>query len=240
MRKTLALLFALSFTVAAPAFARGIFTTGQDGYDVGFNTTTLPSAPIAFGIVGTDNGRAYGHNPNLATQFAWAKLGTDAPSLYINLNTDVGSTAHGNTATPKKCSGGDGACKAYNYGYNAAASSFAYATQQGATSNLWWLDIETANSWSSKTAVNDATVQGAIDYLNTKGITVGVYAIPSQWDQLMGATFVPVQAQTPNWYAAGYSSTYQNACTQPFIPGQSVWIVQHLNSSDNQDHDYAC
>lgn len=234
----IALAIALSLPIAA--FAAGPYTTSQQGYDVGFNTTLLPAAPFGFGVVGTDDGRAYTHNPNLAAQFTWAKQGTDAPALYMNLNTDVGSYVHGNVSSPKNCKGGDSLCKAYNYGYNAAVTSFAYAASQNANSNLWWLDVETANSWSSKAAVNDATVQGAIDYLNTQGIIVGVYAIPSQWQQLMGTTFVPVQvAGTPNWYASGYEATPQNYCSSPFIPRQSVWLVQYLLNSTT-DNDYGC
>ncbi|MBU6214757.1 hypothetical protein KGM48_02855 [Patescibacteria group bacterium] len=239
MKKVL-LVSVLSLAIATPAFAAGPYTTGQQGYDVGFNTSSLPVAPFGFGVVGTDGGRAYTHNPNFAIQFAWAKQGTDASAVYMNLNTDVGSYVHGNVSSPKICKGGDSLCKAYNYGYNAAASSFAYATQQGAASTLWWLDIETANSWSSKTTVNDATVQGAIDYLNTQGITVGVYAIPSQWQQLMGSSFVPVQTGgTPNWYADGYNSNYASECNAPFIPGSSVWLVQYLQNSTT-DNDYGC
>lgn len=53
---------------------------------------------------------------------------------------------------------------AHNYGWFAAKSAFEYAASQSslaaATSADWWLDVETANSWSTDTAMNVVDIQG--------------------------------------------------------------------------------
>ena len=83
------------------------------------------------------------------------------------------SSHWGNPATPRTdCNplmSEDLSC-AYDYGWNAAAEAMAWASSQtGTSAGAWWLDVETANSWSANTAVNDADLQGSVDYLSQHG-----------------------------------------------------------------------
>lgn len=229
----LVLLSGLVFT----AFAQGIYTGGTTGYDISYpqGNGPYPAAPFAFGVVGVISGRAYNDNSYLTSQFTWATQGTTTPSLYMNLNAPVGSTVKGNTTTPRACSKGDKVCQAYNYGYNAASHSYAYALSKGASSSMWWLDIETGNSWSSTKSVNAATIQGAIDYLAAQGATTGIYSTASMWNTIAGSAFT---TPVPNWVAGGTTTNYSSLCSQPFTQGGTVYLVQYpLNGFDG---DYAC
>lgn len=232
-------LFVISGLLTSQALATGFYTAGTNGYDIsypqGSNSASYPATPFNFGVVGVTSGRAFNDNPYLAQQFVWAQQGNaTAPSLYMNLNAPVGSTVKGNTSTPQNCKKGDKVCQAYNYGYNAAAHSYSYTTSQHASSTMWWLDIETGNSWSSTQAINTATINGAIAYLSGQGITVGVYSNASMWNTIVGTTFTQA---VPNWLA-GNNSIPSNLCNNPFSTNGTVYLVQY--SSGSFDGDYAC
>jgi hypothetical protein len=232
---------------AQNALAYGMFTAGQTGYDISFpqgNISSLPST-YDFLVIGVTDGRAYTDNPYLASQKSLAYAYGKPLSLYMNLNAPIGSTVNGNTSTPKACAKNDKVCQAYNYGYNAAAHSYSYALGNGATSSMWWLDIEKGNSWSATKAINDATIQGATDSLNATGAIVGIYSTQSMWNTIAGSSFVLAQTTTdvtPNWIAATASLTdAQNACSQTSriitAKGQA-WLTQYVIGG--LDHDYAC
>jgi len=55
---------------------------------------------------------------------------------------------------------------------------------------MWWLDIETQSHWSKDKLLNAGVVQGAIDYLNQKGVPLGIYSTKRQWFEIVG-TFSP-------------------------------------------------
>jgi hypothetical protein len=159
----------------------------------------------------------------------------------MNLNAPIGSSVKGNTSTPKSCAKKDKACQAYNYGFNAAAHSYAYAGSNGATSTIWWLDIETANSWSPTKAINDATIQGAVDYLNSFGVIVGIYSTQYMWNTIAGSGFDPGQTTTtvtPNWIAGASEANPQLLCSQKITANGETWLTQYV--SGGYDHDYAC
>ena len=191
MKKTFiaSLVFAIALLLNSQnAFAYGIFSGGQTGYDISFpqgSISTLPSL-YDFLVIGVTDGRAYTDNPYLSSQVSLAQ--GKLLSLYVNLNAPVGSTVRGNTSSPKSCAKSDKVCQAYNYGYNAASHSYSYAQSQSATSAMWWLDIETGNSWSATKAINDATIQGAVDFLNTTGAIVGIYSTQSMWNTVAGSS----------------------------------------------------
>lgn len=226
--------------------ATPFYTAGTTGYDISYpqGTGPYPQQPYAFGIVGVTSGRAYNNNPYLTQEYAWAENATangtvnaTPPSLYMNLNAPVGSTTKGNTSTPIKCNKGDKICEAHNYGWNAAAESYLYAQNEtpSVTSPMWWLDIETGNSWSSSKDINAATIQGAIAYLATQGVTTGIYSNASMWNSIIGnaATFA-----VPNWIG-GNNSNFTTFCNSSFTgTGSAVYLVQY--SLNGFDGDYAC
>jgi hypothetical protein len=238
----LVLLISLMVT-SQNALAFGIFTGGQTGYDISYPQGSISSLPPSYDflIIGVTDGRAYTDNPYLSSQVVLAQ--GKLLSLYINLNAPVGSTVKGNTSSPKTCLKTDKVCQAYNYGYNAASHSYSYSKINGAASPVWWLDIETSNSWSSNKAINDATIQGAVDYLNktASGATVGIYSTQSMWYTIAGSSFVPTQTTTfvtPNWIPGASSTSPQLACSQTITTNGQAWLTQYVSAG--LDHDYAC
>jgi hypothetical protein len=165
-------------------------------------------------------------------------------SLYMNLNAAVGSTASNGLTGPYTTSGvcahGDKTCQAYNYGWK--AGQYAYGLAGSHSASTWWLDIETANSWQAQVALNQATIQGAIDFLLNKaspagvsnpqptvGISnVGIYSTPSMWQKITGGW----KTGSPVWYA-GTSAT--SCATASAFTGGSLWLVQQASGVSGRD-----
>ncbi len=241
-----------------------LYMTGDIGYDISFNTKAYPPIPFGFAVVGVSGGKAFTDNPRLPTEISWAHFASNIrPTLYMNINAPYGSTVAGHIGDPRTCTGitrsskgaaaknGEPtACEGYNYGYNAAKHAYTYAQENGVSSPFWWLDVEEANSWSATTTVNDATIQGAIDYLNTQGIRVEIYSVPYMWHTIAGADFVPTQKinghtiSIPTWFPIGIARevTALNACltANSFIADSPVWIIQYETSPTAVDQNISC
>ena len=246
------------------------YTSSGIGYDISFNTHYYPATAFGFAVIGATAGKAYTHNARLATEFSWARLSsTNLPTMYLNLNAPYGSSATtARLSAPRACNGKlfgatttsssaggtfpePTACAAYNYGYNAAKDAYAYASSQPyVAASLWWLDIEDANSWSENTAINDQVIQGAIDYLNSVNIQVGLYSMPYMWRNIAGDGFTPTESlgnrtqPVPTWFPIGIDTQVGaiNACrTRPsFIAGSPVWLIQYELDSTAVDQNIAC
>lgn len=224
---TLALVVSVAATQSA--WAAGMYPSGATGYDISWPQCggAYPATPFGFGIVGVADGRAYTQNLCLASEYAWAKNGTSAaPSVYMNLNYGL---------TRGTCAKKDKACQAYNYGYGAAQSATSYASAQGASATVWWLDIETGNTWSSTTSLNAQVIKGALAYLAAQGLTAGVYSTPYQWGVIAG-NYSP---GVPNWSAGAPTSNPASYCTTAHaFGGGTVWLTQYTNGT--YDGDYVC
>lgn len=257
----LVLLSFFSAPFAAEAAIGSPYLPSNLGYDLSFNSLQYPTS-FNFGIIGVTRGKAFVHNNKLLPLYFWAKFGSaTAPTFYMNLNAPYGSTVAGHIDTPKTCPPAGAAtttkagaeptaCQGYNYGYNAAKDAYTHTKNNGVSSALWWLDIEEANSWSKNVAVNDATIQGAIDYLNAQGIRVGIYSMPFMWKNIAGAGFTPTQTiqgkavPIPTWFPVGIKTLVGaiNACvtSTSFIPGSPIWLVQYVANSTAIDQNVAC
>jgi hypothetical protein len=222
---------------AARAF--GIYPPGSTGIDISWPQCEkgMPSSPQSFGIIGVTGGRAFYQNPCLVSEYSWSLLGSAPPSFFINLNSPMGSAAFKADTGPRGfCRPDDAICRSYNFGFNAARLAYADAQSQETTSSMWWLDVETENSWSDNTAANGQVVQGAIDYIRTQGRSVGLYSTGMQWAQIAGS-FNP---GLPNWVAgAPDAATAQSYCASSYaFGGGTVWLVQYV--SGDFDTNYAC
>jgi hypothetical protein len=218
--------------------AHGIYTGGTKGNDISWPQCGTSSFPQnSFGIVGVTGGRAFTENPCLSQEFVWAHALSTPASLYMNLNSPIGSTASkGMTGPYGNCKKNDKLCQAENYGYNAAQYAYTYAQQQGASSSQWWLDIEIANSWSSSATLNQGTINGAAKFFSDKSIKLGVYSSQRMWNSITGG----YQNGLPAWLAttATTPATYCSS-TYSFTGGQ-MYLVQYSNSATSIDSDYAC
>jgi hypothetical protein len=209
------------------------FPSGSTGYDIswpqcGPPVSLPPPAPVA--IVGADGGSAFQHNRCLAAEWPWAGPGGN---LYMNINWDGVSGSPG---------------PAYNYGF-AAQDAVGYAASQGASAKVWWIDVETANTWSANQSVNAATIQGAINGLRASGVTPGVYGTYYQWNLITGG----YQAGVPQWVAGAGSLPETVPWCVPgahtgngdpvSFDGGPVWLIQYgyFNVPPHPfDEDYAC
>jgi hypothetical protein len=71
----------------------------------------------------------------------------------------------------------------------------------------WWLDVEGAqcNDWDpSKPAINLGVIQGAVDYLHSQGVTVGIYSDSYDWNRITASNTTQF-AGIPAWNADPYN-----------------------------------
>jgi len=219
--------------------AFGPYPAGSTGTSLSFPQCggSFPGTPGAFALIGVTGGRAFYQNPCLVSEYAWAQQAAAPPSLVLNLNSPVGTTAFKAQTGPRgSCAASDSSCLAFNYGFNAAQAAVADAVSQETTATVWWLDIETENSWATDPGQNVAVIQGAIAALSGHGFLVGLYSTPAQWQQLTG-DFRP---GLPVWLAGApdAASAAGSCLRERGFGGGSVWLVQYATAA--VDAVYAC
>jgi hypothetical protein len=243
----LTLLTLLAFAGTGPTQAA---SGTSRGYDISWPQCggSYPSSP-AFGIVGVNKGIVFSANPCLTSEITWA--GGARTQLYANTaNPGPALSTHwpNDQQSPRVCdaTNPDTADCAYDYGWNAAADSYADAATAWATLGLagspaasaWWLDVETSNSWRSDTALNVAELQGEVASLQARGVTsLGVYSTAYQWGVITGST--TVFAAYPSWIAGASSlRAAQSRCAGAAFTGGRVALAQYPASGF--DADLAC
>jgi hypothetical protein len=213
------------------------YPQGSTGYDISWPQCggAYPSPPYALDVVGVTNGRALTHNPCLSSEQQWGRAGFR--SLYMNLNAPPLNDPAGLTGPAGTCAAGDTGCLAYNYGFNAAGDALAYATAQGAVAAIWWIDVETANSWDSNQFNNGRTIQGALDALSRNGVLAGIYSTSHQFGIIAGS-YAPA---VPVWVATGSTFATAVAFCDPShaFGGGRIFLTQYGDST-GYDRDYAC
>jgi hypothetical protein len=228
---------ALIGSVALAQAATDPYTHGWIGYDEGSGQCGATPPPANFAIVNATGGRPFSANSCLASEVSAA--GTDQVSFYFNTGyagaygRDV-TAACSSAASSKGYSGK--LAQAYAIGCSEAGYAISRSTVPGAA---WWLDVETANSWSSSNkAYNVATIQGAVDEAHTLtgGGPVGVYSSSSAWQTITGGG--TVTSVDGSWVLSG-----QYACGGTAFGGSQIWIVQTGTTTVNGvafDTDTAC
>lgn len=227
----------------------------------------------AFAIVGVNGGLATTTNPCLKDQLIWGNKSVGGTTqeklqLYVNtanpggLNTEswpknnidpVGNTPvnpHGN------CDGSDSLACAWQYGWNRAVEDVVKRFQPAATqaavstspaSYIWWLDVETENTWKLSGSTTDnqsnvAVLEGMTEYFKFVGGRVGLYSTGSQWAQIVGnsvSTTSNLNALN-NWRPGGASlNTAKEACkASPLTANGKVVLTQFV--SKGLDYNYSC
>lgn len=214
------------------------YPSGGRGWDISFPQCNqgLPGEYRDFTVVGVNRGRPFTHNQCLLTEHSWALGAPMAPSLYINTSAPIGEFANrGEHGPAGDCATGDLSCISYNFGFNAAADAYAHASSLGITAQYWWLDVETANSWSTNTEHNARSLEGAANALSLAGRTVGVYSTSYQWSIIAGS----YRPGLPVWYATGAGYAGAPAyCDEAYdFAGGGVWLVQYYGVFDEN---YSC
>jgi hypothetical protein len=216
----------------------------------------LPKDP-AFAIVGVNNGLANTTNPCLHQQLDWAEDslgGTAQPTVALYVNTANPGTAGTWWPTSNEYGGETvanpyGECRenetdapcSYMYGYAKAFDDAYLRSITNPEDYLWWLDVETGNTWSGDKNANRADLEGMTDFFTSIGATVGIYSTGSQWGQIVG----PVTADSslyelPSWLAGARTATgaKNNCSATPLTPGGKVVLTQFV--SKGFDYDYSC
>lgn len=238
------------------AFPAGAATTAGPGNDVSWPQCgkALPKGQT-FAIVGVNNGLANNTNPCLKTQLSWAgtsRGGTGQPlvALYVNTGNPgkdgswwPTSNTYGGTlvANPYgECTQGayDEACS-YMYGYAKAYDDATIRGITGPASYMWWLDVETGNSWSTDTGANRADLEGMAAFFASIGAGTGLYSSGRQWDKIVGT--VPSSSnlyRLPSWLAGSRSLTgaKRNCSDAPLTDGGDVTLTQYVSGGFDYDH----
>ncbi len=173
-----------------------------------------------FGLVGVNDGRPYTANPCLASEYRWA-LTAGIVEYYMN------------TANPGVAAG-----DAFNYGYNAARDAYASATARvnAGPGHVWWLDVETGNSWSGDRAVNTVGHRGLGRLLPGQRIAVGIYSTRYQWGVITGGASIPVGPQLGPRRPQRRRGTLLLSPARSFSGGPVV-MTQYTTQFD---YDYLC
>jgi hypothetical protein len=224
------------------------------GYDVSYPQCNdeLPDT-FAFAVVGVNGGRVHSENQCLGPQLAWA--GPEA-QLYVNTANPGPRLSQywpAGQLSPRVCyaSDPDTPSCAYNYGWNAAADSYARAVAAyvelgwaeadvtpAPFAGTWWLDVETANSWRADPLLNVAALHGAVDFLESREAeSVGFYSAPRMWLAITGGT--DDFADHPSWVAG--ASTLPGAlavCRGEGFTGGPVAMAQYIE--DGFDANVTC
>jgi hypothetical protein len=253
---------------AAPAPARPpVPAPVPGGYDISHpQCSTPPPTGQAWGVVGVNGGLATTVNPCLPAQLSWAWTSTGAvparPKAQVYLNTanpgevrDQVSTWPRTGMTPYgACSGGNDTACSWEYGWERAQHSvtafFVPAAMAAGVDSLagdyvWWLDVETENTWQSGSptalARNRATLEGMTAYLQVQGGEVGLYSTGRQWKEIAGTVDKgSILYRLKSWLAgASTVSGAGKACAQPPLAAGGV-VGQTQYVSGDLDHDVSC
>jgi hypothetical protein len=202
------------------------------GYDLSYpNCVHGRPATKAFAIVGVNGGKAFTFNACLRRESAWYPS-TAPRAFYLNTGYEVGFRRLIAAACRRSGSVRRGSiAEAYAIGCSEAASSVQHVSGLGLDAPaVWWLDVETANSWSSSHAINTAVVRGIIDFLSrlTPSPAIGIYSRPRWWRQITAGWRTAI----PEWVPSSTS-----LCPAPFSAGP-VWL--HQTANPGIDIDAAC
>ena len=269
-------LWVLSFGILpVTAFAARPATTPElVGYDISYPQCgrKLPT-DYYFGIVGVNGGTAAVPNDCLADQLVWAykaKTGSNQPRVQLYVNTanpgevisqiTTWPTSSTDTAgnTPSNpygaCNGANDRACSWLYGWNRSIYTEGVfksaANSKGINSNtadyVWWLDVETMNSWQSGSDEalirNTASIEGFAKYYQSKGATVGLYSTAYQWGVITGNNISENSnlRGLANWRPSGasLSNAKANCSVQPLTPDGFISLTQYVIK--NIDHNHSC
>ena len=93
----------------------------------------------------------------------------------------------------------------------------------GHGTSVWWLDVETINTWAGTQQENATVLDAMAARLQGLGVRVGIYSTPAMWEEIAGA-WAP---GLPIWYATGPATSpiASSDCANGFA-GSTSAIVQ--------------
>jgi len=222
------------------------YVSGTNGYDVSYVQCGSKAPAGAFGVVGINAGYPFTYyNGCLGTELT-AAVQTGNAAVYMNTGYDPTYTAIDGRHTTSDCatssqliSGTQPQQAAWAVGCSEAERDAMYLSSQSAASpTAWWLDVETANSWSTTDlTLNSYTIQGIVQTLRQSvSVPVGIYSTPSQWLAITGGYQPLVDA---DWLATAdrTAKRAKQHCGSAGFSGAPIWLVQYRGTTDR---DYVC
>jgi hypothetical protein len=207
-------------TVTVPPRAPAVVLTGV-GFDVSYPQcrSTLPKG-AGFGIVGVNGGAPLTSNKCLAEQVAWAR-GTGGHAVYVNTSYP----GYGDPVAFGRRIIDDAIGREHKAGVSGTA--------------MWWLDVETTNTWAGTTQENATVLASMAARLQESGVRVGIYSSPQQWQEIAGGW----SPGLPVWNATGpgTQAAAATSCAESFA-GSTSAIVQWVQRSGSRllDHNLVC
>lgn len=208
---------------AGPAWATtDPYSAGSLGYDLSYPQCpggTVPAAPsgdtYTFAIVGVGGGRPFTSNSCAAAEVAAAARDSITNiALYFNTGYSGAYARNIDSACTTDVSNGndDGvfagisghALSADEQAWEIGCSEALYAQANAPTTpSMWWADVETGNSWSTNTALNDFAIDGLSFQMQQAGTSGGggFYSYTSAWTKIAGQNFLPTPPENGNWVA---------------------------------------
>jgi len=109
---------------------------------------------------------------------------------------------------------------------------------------MWWLDVETMNTWQSGSAEalarNTAALEGFAAYYQSKGATVGLYSTAIQWSDITGNSAGTDSNLNglANWRPSGASLTNakDNCRVAPLTAGGFISLTQYVQKGLDYNH----
>jgi hypothetical protein len=209
-------------------------------------------ANISFAVVGVNGGVASTSNRCFASEFSSASLlggSTEQPHAAVYVNTGNPGLAAAwwpssdltQAGTPVvnpngSCDHLAGAACAYVYGYSMAQADYRRVRSTVVQPpTLWWLDVETSNTWQPDLVANAASLSGMVDYFTSQHRKVGLYSTPYQWGKIAGVTAATSDlAGLPSWLAGGsYIGAPADCERSPLTRNGRVAMVQYVLQFDN-------
>jgi hypothetical protein len=227
----------------------GWYGATASGVDVSSCGSGVPSS-ASFAVIRATNGLPYNSSDPtcFGTEVSQAQNLAAAPQFYMNL-ADPGraSKGHWNDGGPKSCHVAhnyETGC-AFDYGYLAAEQAVGFARSHGmAAGSRWWVDVETDNSWGSRSgapahlAANVADIQGALRYFATHGFPAGIYTETSWWSAITGSS--TSFTKVPVWGGgAGSAKNARANCKSKSVTGGPALLAQWFTST-HADNDVSC
>ena len=214
----------------------------QHGYDESFPQCPAGAslAGAEFVLVGLNRGKAFSANPCFKREWAAA---TAPASIYVNSGYSPGNLSK----VPKGCQdiaasvpASSAQRQAYAIGCGEALYSIGLVATAGISPSLvWWVDVESANSWSeTDLSLNRYALQGLFDQITGRGYEVGLYSTFPSWAEVTG--FWTASSVTADWLAGVPSA---GPCPAVGFSEAPIWIRQDTSTwseSVQVDSDWTC
>ncbi len=211
------------------------YVSGTTGLDISYPGCGRTLDTGEFTVIGLNDGRPFTTNPCFADEYA-AAAQTALPSVY--LNSAYGRVMFGQIAAD--CADeadalGQSRLQERAYAVGCSQAEAAIGALAGTRVAAIWVDVESANTWSTDPALNRATLEGMlVTLLNRQSASVGVYASPRPWARITGGWH---ELSVPEWIATGPPGS--PACAFPLATGP-VWLSQSTPDLGRHDDDVAC